>query len=1017
MSEKILKALMQLFALVGSNDTEGIHGRSTVEFFLKQQLNKELVEEYLKIYDEYCKTYLNTESGEKKQKRTSVSSVKVVVICRKINEELTQKQKTLVLLRLIEFVKSGSFIDEQKSEFVSTVASTFNIPEEEYNTCLSFVINEDPYKIQDSNDILLLKSTTSQIKNNFRYLQAEGLDGAILVLWVKSAGIYLIRCFDTSEIYLNGQFIADNRIHLLTQGSTLRSSKLLPIYYSDIISTFLSDNEGNNLSFEVNQIEYIFSNGKIGLHNISFSENSGKMIGIMGGSGAGKSTLLNVLNGNENPSSGQVLINGKSLHTQKKELEGVVGYVPQDDLLIDELTVYQNLFYNTKLCFAEFADDKIDELVAKLLLDLGLEETKNLRVGNPLQKTISGGQRKRLNIALELIREPSVLFVDEPTSGLSSRDSENIMDLLKELSLKGKLVFVVIHQPSSDIYKMFDKLLIMDLGGYPIYYGNPVQALIYFKSAVGHVNAAEAECEACGNVNPEMVFNIIESKVLDENGMATHTRKISPLEWNELYLKNNLNKHDNFQPTKESINTNFRKPGFFSQMKVYLTRDVLSKLSNNQYLAINLLEAPALALILALLTKFYQTKSEYIFSENKNMIAYIFMCVVVSLFVGLTVSAEEIIKDSKVLKREAFLNLSRGSYLSSKVLLLFFISAVQTISFVLVGNSILGIKGMYCDYWLVLFTTSCFANMLGLNISSSFNSAVTIYILIPFLLIPQLLLSGVIVKFDELHPALSAKSVVPLTGDLMASRWAFEALAVNQFKNNAFEKNVYSIEKDISISTYKKSNWNAKMLELVQSCEEAVKTNKKDASYNENLKLLQNEIQAEEDLTGLRFNSLNEINNGIFNEKIAIEIKTWLEQTKKKYATTYNETVQKRDIWLSDFQSTDEGKNRYQKLMTENHNKKIDELVKNYNPMADYTYVEGGRIYQAADPIYKDASKGSFIRTQLYAPNKFLFGKLFSTFWVNILVLWLMSFVLFITLYFNVLRKGLEGAGKLMKKR
>src|ERR1022692_4397255 len=223
----------------------------------------------------------------------------------------------------------------------------------------------------------------------------------------------------------------------------------------------------------------------------------------MGGSGAGKSTLLNLLNGNDIPSSGQVLINGMDLHKEKEALEGVVGYVPQDDLLIEELTVYQNLFYNTKLCFAGYSDEKIAQLVKKLLLDLGLEETSYLRVGNPLKKTISGGQRKRLNIALELIREPSVLFVDEPTSGLSSRDSENIMDLLKELSLKGKLVFVVIHQPSSDIYKMFDKLLILDLGGYPIYYGNPIEALIYFKNAVKHVNANDAQCEVCGTVNPE----------------------------------------------------------------------------------------------------------------------------------------------------------------------------------------------------------------------------------------------------------------------------------------------------------------------------------------------------------------------------------------------------------------------------------------------------------------------------------------------------------------------------------
>src|SRR3972149_4173186 len=158
--------------------------------------------------------------------------------------------------------------------------------------------------------------------------------------------------------------------------------------------------------------------------------------------------------------------------------------IPQDDLLIEELTVFQNLFYNAKLCFDNLTDFEITERVNAVLSDLGLFEARNLKVGSPLEKTISGGQRKRLNIALELIREPSVLFVDEPTSGLSSRDSENIMDLLKELALKDKLVFIVIHQPSSDIFKMFDKLLVLETGAYPIYYGHPLQSLIYFKNAV-----------------------------------------------------------------------------------------------------------------------------------------------------------------------------------------------------------------------------------------------------------------------------------------------------------------------------------------------------------------------------------------------------------------------------------------------------------------------------------------------------------------------------------------------------
>lgn len=1006
MSEKILKALMQLFAIIGSSEKGGAHGRKTVAFFLQQQLNRELVDVYLKEYDQYFSSLNKKEEGEKLHKRTSVSSVKVIVICRQINEALTQKQKLIVLIRLIEFVKSNNRIGDLESEFIETVSSEFNIPVEEYNSILGFVTNDNPFQILNSEDLLVINSKADSLGSLNKHIFSEGLNGEIFILYVKSIGIYLMKHFSNSEIYLNGQLIGDKRIHILTQGSIIRSSKLLPIYYSDVVSKFLIDSKNQNFSFEVKHVEYVFKNGKKGLRDISFTESSGKMVGIMGGSGAGKSTLLNVLNGNEVPTSGEVLLNGLNLHSQSEQLEGIVGYVPQEDLLIEELTVYQNLFFNTKLCFADYSDEKINELVNNLLLNLGLYESKDLQVGSPLNKIISGGQRKRLNIALELIREPAVLFIDEPTSGLSSRDSENIMDLLKELTLTGKLVFVVIHQPSSDIFKMIDNLLILDFGGYPIYYGNPVESLTYFKSQMNFINASVAECEVCGNVNSEQVFNIIEAKVLDENGNPTHTRKVSPSEWNEIFNNKLLQGNNNEVTASGEIKSDFKKPGFFAQLKLFLNRDVLSKISNKQYLFINFLEAPFLAFILALLTKYYKNGNEYIFSENKNLIAYIFICVVVSLFIGLTVSAEEIIKDRKILKREKFLNLSKGSYLLSKILLLFTISAIQTLCFVLVGNLILGINGMFAEYWLVLFSTSCFANMLGLNISSAFDSSVTIYILIPFLIIPQILLSGLIVKFDELHPVLARKSVVPLTGDLMASRWAFEALAVNQYKNNAFQKQFYEFDKVKNEANFKRSFWYSEMMEACKTCDDkAVQPPVEENANTCNTFLLANEIGGELKKSPISFNMISELEKGKFNPEISAAIKLYLSKVKSYYANLYNTTDNDLNLMKVSFQKSEEGTAKFNRLKNENQNIELENLVNEDYLFAERTFIDNGRLYQNGASVLRDARPGSFIRAHLYAPQKYLFGRLVSTFWVNVAVIWGMTTFLAIMLYFDVLRK------------
>ncbi|MEJ0033102.1 MAG: ABC transporter permease [Bacteroidota bacterium] len=123
--------------------------------------------------------------------------------------------------------------------------------------------------------------------------------------------------------------------------------------------------------------------------------------------------------------------------------------------------------------------------------------------------------------------------------------------------------------------------------------------------------------------------------------------------------------------------------------------------------------------------------------------------------------------------------------------------------FAIVGNMILEVKGMTLSFWLVLFTTSCFANVLGLNVSSAFRNAVTVYIMIPLLLIPQMILSGLLFSFDKLNNLISTKGKVPLVADMMASRWAYEALAVYQFKFNHYEREYYDYEQKEAIADFK----------------------------------------------------------------------------------------------------------------------------------------------------------------------------------------------------------------------
>ncbi len=1014
MSEPLLQAILRLFAVVAKEDTVTHQEREQIKIFLEEHLSQSAVGRYLKTFDEYILALPKSEGAQTDLERVNA-------LCNEVNPELTQKQKVVIVLELFNVIQADGNISEHEEKLVQTIGLNFKIAESEIDSIETFVLGKESISLDHERILVIDPSVASTFKKS-KHIYKAHLNGFISVLHIEQSDLYFIKYLGGSDVFLNGVPVKSGRIAVLAIGSTLRWDKDEPVYYGELLNQFKKFGDFPRLSFEGKDISFKFKNGKLGLRNVNLAEESGNLIALMGASGAGKSTLLHVLNSSEKPSSGQVLINGIDIHKHPKLIEGVIGFVPQDDLLIEDLTVYQNMYYAAKLCFTDKPEDKIHELVMKVLEDLGLLETKDLRVGSPLQKTISGGQRKRLNIGLELLREPAVLFCDEPTSGLSSRDSENIIDLLKELSLKGKLVFAVIHQPSSDIFKMFDKLLILDTGGFQIYYGNPVDAIVYFKRSINLVNSDEGECHECGNVNPEQIFNIIETKVINEYGNFTNERKINAEQWNTIYKQN-------FKPvavetSREVPHSTLNIPPRVKQAHLFSMRDIQAKIHNKQYMIINLLEAPLLAFILAFIVRYHNVDDKiltsYAFGKNLNLPAYLFMSVIVALFMGLTVSAEEIIRDRKILKRETFLHLSRSSYIFSKISILFILSAIQTAMFVWVGNSMLQMEGMFLQHWFIMFTVSCFANLLGLNISSAFNSAVTIYILIPLLIIPQLILSGVVVKFDKLNPVIGNTATVPFVGDLMASRWAFEASMVAQFKDNKFEKEFYKYDKVMAKADYVKVYFVPELETKLQFCLSQFQSTDAEtqAKLTYDLSLIKREIAHQLEETNTRLPALEKLDITRFDSTVFVDVTAYLENLRQLYVGRYNKADKQKEKKIFEMTETPEKQQAFEQYKLAYHNEAITELVKNISET--HRIIEkDGKLIQKIYPIYKDPDPEHSIDfdAQFYMPAKHFLNENIDTFYFNTGVIWSMSFVLALTLYFDILRRIIDGTESLSKPR
>ena len=948
MTDVILSSFISLFALFGKEEqVDETRAKDMLVSYLRRHFGIRNIDLYMDLYSDMRMAYEMTDNLNSKDAVTSICSV--------LHGKIQTKEEALLLLRLMEFCSSDGL---KAIAMFDTMAAQFHVPEKQYKDFADFVGNRET--------------------ENVKLHHIKGLDGILKTLYDRTTGELIFTYLGNGNVMINDVPVLAGTYQVWQQSSVLKTNGH-PVYYSSIISAYNKDSdETRSVEFCGRNINYRFPNSDNGMHDLSFTLRNGEFLAVMGGSGTGKTTLLSLLNGSLKPHEGTITINGHDI--SEPEAKDLIGFVPQDDLLIEELTVYQNLWFTAKLCFEGLSDEEIDSRVLKTLKDLGLDTIKDLKVGSAINKYISGGQRKRLNIALELIREPAVLFLDEPTSGLSSADTEKVVLLLKEQTLKGKLIIVNIHQPSSDVYKLFDRLWLLDRGGYPVFDGNPIDAITYFKKAADYADADASACPTCGNVNPEIVLNIIDEKALSNTGEPSDERKMTPQDWHGLYLKN----REEMKPLAVSDipPSDQKKPGALKQFMIFLHRNIKTKITNIQYLVITLSEAPLLAVICALLTR-YAPPEGYTIMNNKNLVSYFFMAVIVATFTGMSGSAEEIIKDRALLKRERFLNLSYSSYIWSKIVFMAGVSLIQTLLFIIVGNTIMGLHGLFWTWWLILFITAFLANLTGLLLSQCLNSVVSIYISIPLLLIPQILLCGLVVSFTDLAPK-STTGNVPLIGDIIPSRWSYEALAVTSFTDNQYEKNFFETDKE----KYETQFYNVGFLYELQS---QLKTMQDEQIHGkevkpEHIEIIRTNLPIITEFCGM------EPYQGDYSYE---SLDKYMNEAENILAKRSNQITLKADAQISSF-IRENGKETLLQLKRNNYNLKLEDCVVGADQKRMLDVVDN-HIVPRTGLIFL-TPQNQMGRAPFYSSEKIIGSWHVKTLWFNMTILLLMSVIMIILL-------------------
>lgn len=984
MNELIVNSVLRILALLSSSKKgeEVLLIKKYVENYLVSTYGKKIG---LEKHIDFIQYLIQYEKLDDKRKT-------ITQLIDLINEQHLLKDRIRIYITLLNFIRyiwnlrTGFFIEESKfTNDIDEIAAELRISLSDSDNIKQFVFNQ-LYRLQKKSNLLLIGEIPVHIEG-CKFERKEEIQGLISVLYIANGNLMLLQYKGRAMLEINRKIIFPNQLYTITPGAFISGSGIKPIYYGELLAIILQEPTKSSICLTVKNLEYSFRNSHQGIHQLSFTCNTGQMVAIMGDSGVGKSTLMNILAGLNQKYSGTIKWNGLDYKEESSKLRDLMGFITQEDSLIEDLTVYENIYFSTALSLGDINKKTLRQLVDTKLEQMGLFEIRNLTVGSPTNKIISGGQRKRLSIAIELMREPKILFVDEPTSGLSSADSEKVMNILKTLTLQGILIIVNIHQPSSEVFKLFDQLLVLDKGGIPIYYGNPLSGILHFKDAGNWVDKKVSVCDSCGNVKPEIIFEIIGEKKVNEFGEPLDYRKISPQEFQALHLTEDRE----LKPETTAIpNAKFSPTSAWLQFRLFFIREATARMSSREFLLFSFTVPLLLSIIIATVSKKYVFSASgipsYNFFQNQNIPSFFFMAVIASMFIGMIISADAIFRNKKTQTREKYVKLNTHSYLRSKVLFFVLLSALQTLMFAAIGVWILELRGVFLPLWVTLFSVSCFGNIAGLFISANFKSIAGIYLAIPFLFLPQILLSGVVVNFDQLYYRLTSQKVVPVIGDVMASRWAYEAIVVSQFTSNPYERPLFETE----MTESQLRNGLLYLIPLInEERENILQVKQSDRKKSHDFIILSNAIE-----------ELNANMNGIHQPlatPTAVEDSSLAlfanatEEYNKSLSILYNRCIADKEQIMEEQMKKVGGSAMYIAFRDRYQNEATVNLVRNRN-ISDGVRIDGETVTVMVDPIFKNPPS-SCGRAQLYAPFKRIGTLRIDTSYFDIVIVWIMAFI------------------------
>lgn len=486
--------------------------------------------------------------------------------------------------------------------------------------------------------------------------------------------------------------------------------------------------------------------------NIDFTLNRGEMACILGPSGSGKSTLLAMLAGHLSPSFGSIFYNNERLTLESTNLRRHIAFIPREDILDEAMTVHEHVYQASVARRPRLTHVDRMRRVSTVLNFVGIGHLADRSVGRAGERTISDGERTRLNLGLDLTGTSEVFLIDEPISGLSSGDAERVIETLENMS-HGRILICTLHRPAQVLLNRFKKVMVLDTHGQMAFWGSPQEMGNYFRNAA-HEMHLRIPREAIAAGGADYVFEVLDAPFR----RVGNRLRVNPNLWQERFEKytysTNASLHQAEEP--EPAFRTIPKPRprtpleLWRLFMLWVTRTLLARVRSRLGLYAMLLEGPLLAALIAGTLR-VASDTPYSFYKSLHVPEYLFLSLVLAMFFGLTDAACEILRDRPLIRRESNYKLFTTGYLAAKVLVLTGIAGLQCALYLLVGNAILGIHYIFWSHFAVMLLTAFIGISLSLLVSAYVKTERVALNIVPLLLVPQILLAGALVKFEEMN--------------------------------------------------------------------------------------------------------------------------------------------------------------------------------------------------------------------------------------------------------------------------